>query len=230
MPEDLSQPPNTDVPDEHFPRPFAPPRPQIPQPPEATVPDLRRRNRERAREDIGRAARRLFARHGYARTSVEEVARAAGVSLRTVFRHFAHKRDLVFFEHERDVERLRELLAAADPDRDSLSCLLEAVRTLYVPAVPDPDGPALMALMDSEPELRRHAIELASDHERTVREFLVARGGEGAGERRRAALLAGATMGMLDAARRLSYAPESAGAERHLREAEELLRRLPFPP
>jgi AcrR family transcriptional regulator len=190
---------------------------------------LRQRNRQRAREDIGRAARRLFARNGYSQTSVEEVARAAGVSLRTVFRHFEHKRDLVFFEHERDVERLRELLDAADPARDSLSCLLQAIRELYLPATPDPDGPALVALMDSEPELRRHAVELAFDHERTVREFLASRCGEGREQRRRAALLAGATMGTLDAARRLSYAPESAGAERNLREAEALLRNLPFP-
>jgi AcrR family transcriptional regulator len=190
--------------------------------------DLRRRNRLRARADIGRAARRLFADQGYAQTSVEAVAHAAGVSLRTVFRHFDHKRDLVFYEHEDDVDRLRHLLGRADRDADALSVLLEAIRTLYLRASGDPDGPAMMQLMDSEPELRRHAAELASDHEATVADFLRARLGDTPSARRRATLLAGAIMGTLDAARRLSYDPDSAGPEVHLREAEALLRALPL--
>jgi AcrR family transcriptional regulator len=191
-------------------------------------PGLRERNRLRAREDIGRAARRLFLEHGYAQTPVERVAAAAGVSLRTVFRHFARKEDLVFFDHEQDVQRLRELLAAADPEQDALSCLLDAVRRLYVEPPRDPDGPALMALMDGEPDLRRRAAELASDHERTIVAFLLARSGRGAAQRRRAILLAGAVMGMLDAARRLSYDPAGVDPATHLREAGELLARLPF--
>lgn len=190
--------------------------------------DLRERNRLRARADIGRAARRLFADHGYAQTSVEAVAAAAGVSLRTVFRHFDHKRDLVFYEHADDVSRLRELLADADPEADPLTCLLEAIRTLYLRAARDPDGPRMMALMDGEPELRRHAAELASDHEATVAAFLRTRLGETPAARRRAALLAGAVMGTLDAARRLSYDPDAADPEAHVAEAEALLRALPF--
>lgn len=196
-----------------------------PEPP----PGLRERNRLRAREDIGRAARRLFLEEGYAQTSVERVAAAAGVSLRTVFRHFRQKEDLVFFEHDQDVQRLRDMLAAADPATDSLTCLLDAVRALYVRSPPDPDAPALMALMDGEPDLRRRAAELASDHERTIAEFLAARSGPTARDRRRALLLAGAAMGALGAARRLAYDRSAAGPAIHLDEARDLLAHLPFP-
>jgi len=43
---------------------------------------------------IVRAAGRLFAQHGYAGTSMAEVAEAAGVSKATVFHHFPSKRAL----------------------------------------------------------------------------------------------------------------------------------------
>ena len=43
---------------------------------------------------ITRAAGRLFARHGYAGTSMADIATAAGVSKATVFHHFRNKRAL----------------------------------------------------------------------------------------------------------------------------------------
>jgi TetR/AcrR family transcriptional regulator len=43
---------------------------------------------------IGNAARRLFARQGYAGTSMADIANAAGVSKATVFHHFKSKRRL----------------------------------------------------------------------------------------------------------------------------------------
>ncbi|MTD45207.1 TetR family transcriptional regulator [Conexibacter sp. W3-3-2] len=43
-------------------------------------PSVRERNRERVRDEIGSAARRLFLRQGYAATTIEEVAEEAGVS------------------------------------------------------------------------------------------------------------------------------------------------------
>jgi AcrR family transcriptional regulator len=45
-----------------------------------------------AREAILRAARELFARHGFKRTSVEGVARVARISVRSVYLHFSRRR------------------------------------------------------------------------------------------------------------------------------------------
>lgn len=57
------------------------------------------------------AALELFAEHGYEQTSVEQIAKAAGVSRSTFFRQFGGKDDVIFADHERLLVVLREFLA-----------------------------------------------------------------------------------------------------------------------
>jgi AcrR family transcriptional regulator len=64
------------------------------------VTDLRERRRLRTRHAISAAAVELFAREGYDATSVAQVAAAAEVSPRTVFRHFPDKEELLFGDDE----------------------------------------------------------------------------------------------------------------------------------
>jgi AcrR family transcriptional regulator len=61
-------------------------------------PDAGRRdkNRLRTRGQLNSAAIYLFAERGYDNTSVEDVADAAGISVRTIFRYFTSKEDIVF--------------------------------------------------------------------------------------------------------------------------------------
>ncbi len=47
------------------------------------------------RDRIARAARRLFAEHGYGATSIEAIAEAAGVAVRTVYSAFGTKREVL---------------------------------------------------------------------------------------------------------------------------------------
>ena len=54
-------------------------------------PTLRDRNRARARAEIVVAAHQLFLKQGYAETSVEQIAEAAGMAPRTVFRPSSHQ-------------------------------------------------------------------------------------------------------------------------------------------
>jgi AcrR family transcriptional regulator len=56
---------------------------------------LRERRAQLTRDEILRAARRLFAEHGYARTSVRDIAKAAGVSAQTVYDSVGSKQQLV---------------------------------------------------------------------------------------------------------------------------------------
>ncbi|MDQ3759755.1 MAG: TetR/AcrR family transcriptional regulator [Actinomycetota bacterium] len=61
---------------------------------------------EERRELIELEARRLFGRHGYAATRLEDVASAAGITKPMVYRHFASKKDLyqtLLRRHERDL-------------------------------------------------------------------------------------------------------------------------------
>jgi AcrR family transcriptional regulator len=56
------------------------------------------------RETIERAAERLFARHGYAGTRIEDIVAAAGVTKPVLYRHFDSKQALhrALLEHHRD--------------------------------------------------------------------------------------------------------------------------------
>src|SRR5690349_3814563 len=65
---------------------------------------LRQRKAQLTRDEILRAARRLFADRGYARTSVRDIAEAAGVSTQTVYDSIGSKQELV--------ARLNDLLDA----------------------------------------------------------------------------------------------------------------------
>jgi AcrR family transcriptional regulator len=58
-------------------------------------PTLRERQAQLTRAEILRAARRLFADRGYSRTSVRDIARAAGVSAQTVYDSIGSKQALV---------------------------------------------------------------------------------------------------------------------------------------
>jgi len=58
-------------------------------------PSLRERRAQLTRDEILRAARRLFADRGYARTSVRDIAQAAGVSAQTVYDSVGSKQALV---------------------------------------------------------------------------------------------------------------------------------------
>ncbi|MFD6895259.1 TetR family transcriptional regulator [Rhodococcus sp. NPDC060086] len=63
---------------------------------QARVPDLRERRKMETRIEMSRSALELFELQGFAATTVEEIARAAGVSSSTFFRCFATKEESVW--------------------------------------------------------------------------------------------------------------------------------------
>jgi TetR/AcrR family acrAB operon transcriptional repressor len=70
---------------------------------------------ERTRQDIIAAARRVFARQGVTRTTLEEIAVAAGVTRGAIYWHFADKTELFF--------AMREQVAVPMVDRIDLALL-----------------------------------------------------------------------------------------------------------
>ncbi len=58
--------------------------------------DLRERRRRATQADLVSSALRLFIERGFDATTMEDVADAAGVSRRTLYRYFPRKDDLVF--------------------------------------------------------------------------------------------------------------------------------------
>ncbi|MCK2218794.1 TetR/AcrR family transcriptional regulator [Actinomadura sp. ATCC 31491] len=66
-----------------------------------------------ARGRLEEAALELFGERGYEQTTVAEIARRAGLTERTFFRHFADKREVLFGGSTLLHERLTEAVAAA---------------------------------------------------------------------------------------------------------------------
>jgi AcrR family transcriptional regulator len=84
---------------------------------------LRERKKRGTHEAIQRAALRLFARNGYAATTVADIARAADVAPRTVALHFPSKEDLLFPD-----DAVYETLADRLQDRRAGESALDALR------------------------------------------------------------------------------------------------------
>ncbi|MEJ5946414.1 TetR family transcriptional regulator [Pseudokineococcus basanitobsidens] len=93
-------------------------------------PDLRERRRRATRAEIGAVALDLVERDGYAATTVEDIAHAAGVSARTFFRYFAGKEAAVLAPDEEAEEVLARHLARVRPDRPLLEQVEDAVAAL----------------------------------------------------------------------------------------------------
>src|ERR1700730_9769766 len=82
---------------------------------------------ERTREALRRAAVVRFIAQGVEETSAEEIAADAGVSLRTFYRHFASKHDLLFADYDAGVHWFRSALAARSPDESIIESVQSAI-------------------------------------------------------------------------------------------------------
>ncbi|GAA5026959.1 TetR/AcrR family transcriptional regulator [Microbacterium fluvii] len=80
------------------------------------------RPRQTTHDEIRRTAVALFAEHGYAETSLVQIAAASGISRTTLFSYFPAKSDLLWEDHDRLVALMEQRLAAAadDPAVDTL--------------------------------------------------------------------------------------------------------------
>src|SRR5690242_12574903 len=79
---------------------------------------------ERTRVALRRAAMDRFASQGVEATTAEEIAADAGVSVRTFYRHFPSKHDLLFADYDTGLQWFRKALVAR-PQGESV---IESVR------------------------------------------------------------------------------------------------------
>lgn len=176
----------------------------------AETSSLRERRAQQTRWEIRQAALRLFDEQGFATTTVEQIAAAAGVAPRTFFRYFPTKSDVVFDDHNRAANRLRDLLATAAPDTP-LRQIRAAMITLQFQENTDPSGARIVArLLGTEPALLARNEELAAELERVVADHLVQHDGL---EAQPAHLVSGALFGALRAARRLAETSDASPAD-----------------
>ena len=92
-----------------------------------------------------------FLAQGVEDTSAEQIAADAGVSLRTFYRHFTSKHDLLFADYDAGLEWFRAALASRGPDES----LVEAVHSAIMAAPYDTSAVAKIA------ELRTRELDPA---------------------------------------------------------------------
>jgi AcrR family transcriptional regulator len=114
---------------------------------EAPAPVRRLRRAER-RQQILAAATHAFARAGFAATSLDDIATAAGISRAILYRHFDSKTDLYRAVLDRACAQLASAVGTSDFTADSVDALVGA-------AAQDPDGFRLLFRHAArEPEFR----------------------------------------------------------------------------
>jgi AcrR family transcriptional regulator len=144
----------------------------------------RKQRQEQTHEDLVTAAARVFARRGYHKATVEEIAAEAGFSTGAVYSNFDGKEQLFLAIADRQVgDRVAEITAVADAAERQGDAGTEAADQFRAFLEADPDWPLLFyefwSLSVRNPELqdelarRRDAIRyaLADTLERVAREL-----------------------------------------------------------
>jgi AcrR family transcriptional regulator len=115
---------------------------------------LRERKKVQTRLAIRREAFRLFDKHGYANTTIEQIADAADVSPRTFYRYFRVKESLLLSDDQ--IPPIVEAFAAAPRDLTLVAAYRHAVAEVFGALTPEEreDAAAGQRFMYQVPEVR----------------------------------------------------------------------------
>ena len=133
-------------------------------PAEGSPPDRRERKKARTRRDLVEAAVRLFDERGFEGTTIEDITNAADVSPRTFFRYFASKEEILFSEHEPNVDDLRKRLTDCPDGEPLLVSVREATLTIADHIEENKDFQLLRIRLTSEsPTVGAYALRVQQD-------------------------------------------------------------------
>lgn len=145
----------------------------------ADLPGNRReRKKQETRAALEQAALRLFAEKGYEQTTVEEIAAAADVAVRTFFRYFSSKQHILFGDvaHQR-INLLRTALAASPEDEPPLIAVQRVLEALDLDEAGEKQLLPRLRLMERQPSLVTRYLHLNHDLRKLLEEFVAARCG-----------------------------------------------------
>jgi mycofactocin system transcriptional regulator len=126
-------------------------------------------------EQIERVALALFVEQGFEETTVDQIAAAAGIARRTLFRYFPSKNDIVWGEFDQVIERLRTHLEEGEDQP-----LMDALRRAAVlsNSYPDDQLPELrqrLTLITTAPSLQANSMLRYAAWRRAVAEWTAER-------------------------------------------------------
>lgn len=160
----------------------------------AVRPSLRERQHAALHNDLLEAGIRRFLEYGFDKTTMDQIARDAGVSRRTVFRYFPTKEDIVLSGPLASAHTVRDAVTARPPAESDLACLKGALLDQIAgKAESHPLALPLARLIKCTPRLRARGHEITDAWEAAMIEGLVARNQDRAAHAPLAAAVAMAT-------------------------------------
>jgi AcrR family transcriptional regulator len=117
-----------------------------------------------ARGRLAKAALELYAERGFEQTTVAEIAARAGLTERTFFRHFADKREVLFYGMEMARDLLMRAVAEAPASATPMEAVCAAFEAFGAVLQENPERVRLRdAIVSANAELReRELIKLAA--------------------------------------------------------------------
>ncbi|MER7720047.1 TetR family transcriptional regulator [Streptomyces flaveolus] len=159
---------------------------------------LRERTRRAVRAELAEVAIGLFVRQGFDDTTVEDIARAAGMTKRSFFRYFPTKEDVVFDGVDLTAEKVVADITARPAEEDPWDSLHHVLRAWQEEIHAGEQALATLRLIEATPALVGRLHQRRTQWRRRVSDAL--RGRPGAGiDAYTADLLTNAATAVLDA-------------------------------
>ena len=139
-------------------------------------PGLRERKQERVRQDVMDAGLRLFVQQGFDATTVDQIADAAEISRRTLFRYFETKGDILMAAMRGMSDFLEASLRSRPAKEAPLLSLLEIFIALSQRlANSGVDSYSLAYMIDRDPSLRQYSLQKHAEWEDRIASVLLER-------------------------------------------------------
>ena len=159
---------------------------------------------ERTRAALRRAAQVRFLAQGVEETSAEQIAGDAGVSLRTFYRHFASKHELLFSDYDASLAWFRVALESRPADESVTEAVLAAIYSFPFDREAMYEIAALRARELDQRHVEQHIRQVQAEFAVEVEQHLLRQGAPEAGDDRflltvTAQCVAAATFAAVDA-------------------------------
>jgi AcrR family transcriptional regulator len=129
-----------------------------------------------SRGRLHEAALELYAKRGFENTTVAEIAKHAGLTERTFFRHFADKREVLFAAADALRETLGSTVATAPASLTPLAAVAAGIEA-YAAELPDREtARQRQTIIAANPELRERDLTKYATLSATLAEALRTRG------------------------------------------------------
>ncbi len=132
-------------------------------------------SKESPRDRLAQAAFALFDERGYEQTTVDDITERAGLGRTTFFRYYRSKEDVIFPDHDRLLELVRDRLLTSG-HRAVPAAVADAVRLVLLHYLAEGDvARRRYALTSTVPALRDREIASVARYQRLFREFIAER-------------------------------------------------------